>query len=127
MDTIKSKPATFARNMQSIDSSSSGIVKKTLFGIQRNMSVPNANEGNIPGLIKKHSTGVGRGTPPPVPPNKPIIPPKKDLTSLMKKTPMAENTISTVEKEEQKDSLVKTNISLNDIPTIDKQDETVNN
>ncbi|VVC34782.1 Hypothetical protein CINCED_3A015055 [Cinara cedri] len=127
MDTVKNKPVAYGRNMQSIDSSSSGIVKKTLFGIQRNMSVPNTNEGNFPGLIKKHSTAVGRGTPPPVPPNKPIIPPKKDLVSFMKKTSIAENTISTAEKQEQKDSLLKNNISSNDTPTIDKQEELVNN
>lgn len=94
-----------------------GSVIKKSFGIQRNMSVPNPTENNFSGLIKKQSTIVGRGTPPPVPPNKPVIPKKKDLLSFIKKTPVAENTVST----EQKDSLVHNNFLSSDIDnTIDK-------
>lgn len=126
MDTIKNNPLVLSRNMHSVDSSSSGIVKNKLFGMTRNMSVQNTNEVYFSALHKKNST-TGRGTPPPVPPNKPIIPPKKDLISLMKKASIAENTISIAEKEEQKGSLLKNNSSSNDIPTIDKQEEIVNN
>lgn len=112
---------------QSVDSGSSGTFKKSLFGIQRNMSVPNAAESNVSGLIKKQSA-IGRGAPPPVPPNKPIIPPKKDLISFIKKTPVAaENTTPTIDKE-QKDSALRHNSFLsNDITATDKQEEMVNN
>jgi len=112
--------------MQS-DSGSTSTVKKSLFGIQRNMSVPNATESNIPGLIKKQITTVGRGTPPPVPPNKPIIPPKKDLISFIKKTSIADNAASTADKD-QKDSQLRHNSFLpNEIAPVDKPDEMVKN
>lgn len=128
IDTIKKHPVAFGRSMQqSVDTGSSSVVKKSLFGITRNMSVPNASEGNIPGPIKKQPPIVGRGTPPPVPPNKPIIPPKKDLISLIKKTSAAENAASSPDKD-QKDSLIRHNNFLsNDIPAVDKQEELVNN
>lgn len=107
--------------MQSVDSGSSSGIKKSLFGIQRNMSVPNATESNLPGLIKKQPTLVGRGTPPPVPPNKPIIPPKKDLISFIKKTTV-ENAASAVDKL-QKESLLRHNSFIpNDISVDDKQE-----
>lgn len=123
LDTIKKHPIAFGRNMQSVDTGSSSAVKKSLFGIQRNMSVPNATDSNIPGLIKKQQAIMGRGTPPPVPPNKPIIPPKKDLISFMKKTPATDNTVTTTEKE-TKDSLLRHNSFLaNDIASVDKQQE----
>ncbi|XP_060857721.1 CTTNBP2 N-terminal-like protein [Metopolophium dirhodum] len=126
LDTIKKHPISFGRSMQS-DSGSTSTVKKSLFGIQRNMSVPNATESNIPGLIKKQITTVGRGTPPPVPPNKPIIPPKKDLISFIKKTSIADNAASTADKD-QKDSQLRHNSFLpNEIAPVDKPDEMVKN
>lgn len=70
---------------------------KKNFGIQQNISGPNSTENNFSEFIKKH-TVVGRGIPPPVPPNKPVIPPKKDLLSFIKKTPVSENTVSTTEQ-----------------------------
>jgi len=79
--------------MQFEDSASSSGIKKALFGIQRNMSVPSTAESNLPSLIKKQSA-ANRGTPPPVPPNKPNIPPKKDIISFIKKTSILENTTS---------------------------------
>lgn len=138
LDTIKKHPIAYGRNMQSIDSGSSSGVKKALFGIQRNMSVPNVAETNIPGLIKKQSTLVCRGTPPPVPPNKPVIPPKKDLISFIKKTTVVDNASSVAAAataataaaadKEQKDSLLKQNNFLSkDIATVDKQEEVVEN
>lgn len=128
IDTIKKHPVAFGRSMQqSVDSGSSSVIKKPLFGISRNMSVPSASEGNFPGPIKKQPVIVGRGTPPPVPPNKPIIPPKKDLISFMKKTSVTENSASSPDKE-QKDTLLRHNNFLpNDIPAVDKQEELVNN
>lgn len=126
LDTIKKHPISFGRSMQS-DSGSTSTVKKSLFGIQRNMSVPNTTESNIPGLIKKQITTVGRGTPPPVPPNKPIIPPKKDLISFIKKSSIADNAASTADKD-QKDSQLRHNSFLpNEIAPVDKPDEMVKN
>lgn len=112
---------------QSIDSGSTSAIKKSLFGIQRNMSVPNATESNLPGLMKKPTANVGRGTPPPVPPNKPVIQPKKDFNvSLIKKSMVAENSASP--DKEQKDALLRHNNFLpKDISTVDKQEEVVNN
>lgn len=131
LDTIKKHPIAFGRNMQSVDCGSSSSVKKSLFGIQRNMSVPNVIESNIPGLIKKQSTLVCRGTPPPVPPNKPIIPPKKDVISFIKKTSVADNTTAVTAvaaDKEQKDSLLRNNnFPPNDIAAVDKQEEIVKN
>jgi len=128
LDTIKKHPISFGRSIQS-ESGSTSIVKKSLFGIQRNMSVPNATESNIPGLIKKQITTVGgRGTPPPVPPNKPIIPPKKDLISFIKKTSVADNTASTVDKDQKKDSQLRHNNFLSsDVAPVEKSDEMVKN
>lgn len=108
--------------MQSVDSGSSSGIKKALFGIQRNMSVPNATETNLPGLIKKQPTLVGRGTPPPVPPNKPIIPPKKDLISFIKKSTVTENAASTVDKLQKESLLRHNNFISNDISVEDKQE-----
>lgn len=126
LDTIKKHPISFGRSVQS-ESGTTSTVKKSLFGIQRNMSVPNATETNIPGLIKKQITTVGRGTPPPVPPNKPIIPPKKDLISFIKKTSVADNIASTADKD-QKDSQLRHNSILpNEIAPVDKPDEVVKN
>ncbi|CAH1732609.1 CTTNBP2 N-terminal-like protein [Aphis gossypii] len=125
LDTIKKHPISFGRSMQS-ESGSTSTVKKSLFGIQRNMSVPNTAESNIPGLIKKQISSVGRGTPPPVPPNKPIIPPKKDLISFIKKTPVADSAASTSTAE--KDSQLRHNNLLpNEIVSVDKSDEEVKN
>ncbi|XP_026820962.1 uncharacterized protein CG10915 [Rhopalosiphum maidis] len=126
LDTIKKHPISFGRSMQS-ESGSTSTVKKSLFGIQRNMSVPNTAESNIPGLIKKQITTVGRGTPPPVPPNKPIIPPKKDLISLIKKTSVADNTASTAEKDQKDSQLRHNNLLPNEIVSVDKPDEMVKN
>ncbi|KAL4135857.1 hypothetical protein QTP88_007444 [Uroleucon formosanum] len=126
LDTIKKHPISFGRSMQS-DSGSTNTVKKSLFGIQRNMSVPSVTESNIPGLIKKQITTLGRGTPPPVPPNKPIIPPKKDLISFIKKTSIVDNSASTADKD-QKDSQLRHNSFLsNEIAPVDKPDEMVKN
>lgn len=128
LDTIKKHPITFGRSQQSIDSGPSSIVKKSLFGIQRNMSVPNATESNLPGLIKKQQAAIARGTPPPVPPNKPVIAPKKDLTSFIKKPSIPDNAISSAEKDQKVDSVHKHNSFLtNDIATSDKQEELVKN
>jgi len=93
LDTIKKQP--LGRTIQIDDSiSSSGIKKATTFGTQWNMSTPNAAESsNPPGLTKKQ-LAVSRGTPPPVPPNKPNIPPKKDIMSFIKKTSVVENASS---------------------------------
>lgn len=88
------------------------------------MSVPNATETNIPGLIKKQISSVGRGTPPPVPPNKPIIPPKKDLISFMKKASVADNAVSTADKDSQ---LRHNSFVSNEITPVDKSDEVVKN
>ncbi|KAL5238142.1 hypothetical protein ACI65C_005552 [Semiaphis heraclei] len=126
LDTIKKQPISFGHRMQS-ESGPTSAVKKSLFGIQRNMSVPNATESNIPGLIKKQITTVGRGTPPPVPPNKPIIPPKKDIISFIKKTSVADNAASSAEKD-QKDSQLRHNSFLsNEITPVDKPDDMVKN
>ncbi|XP_060844504.1 CTTNBP2 N-terminal-like protein [Rhopalosiphum padi] len=126
LDTIKKHPISFGRSIQS-ESGSTSTVKKSLFGIQRNMSVPNTAESNIPGLIKKQITTVGRGTPPPVPPNKPIIPPKKDLISFIKKTSVADNTASTAEKDQKDSQLRHNNLLPNEIVSVDKPDEMVKN
>jgi len=126
LDTIKKQPISFGRSMQS-ESGSTSTVKKSLFGIQRNMSVPNTTESNIPGLIKKQITTVGRGTPPPVPPNKPIIPPKKDLISFIKKTSIADNTASTTEKDQKDSQLRHNNLLPNEVVSVDKPDEMVKN
>jgi len=126
LDTIKKQPISFGRSMQS-ESGSTSTVKKSLFGIQRNMSVPNTAESNIPGLIKKQITTVGRGTPPPVPPNKPIIPPKKDLISFIKKTSIADNTASTTEKDQKDSQLRHNNLLPNEVVSVDKPDEMVKN
>jgi len=114
--------------MQS-ESGQTSTVKKSLFGIQRNMSVPNTAESNIPGLIKKQISSVGRGTPPPVPPNKPIIPPKKDLISFIKKTPVADNaaSTSTAEKDQKDSQLRHNNLLPNEIVSVDKSDEELKN
>lgn len=127
LDTIKKHPVAFGRSMQSVDSGSTSAIKKSLFGIKRNMSVPNAAESILTGLIKKQSVTIGRGAPPPVPPNKPVIPPKKDLISLIKKPSVAENAAPAIDKE-QKDTLLRHNNCLsNDITVVDKQEEMANN
>jgi hypothetical protein len=134
LDTIKKHPIAFVRSMQSTECSSSSGIKKALFGIQRNMSVPNVAESNVPGLIKKQSTlsSSCRGTPPPVPPNKPIIPPKKNLVNFIKQISVTDNAVATTAAatadKEQKDSLLRHNNYLsNDIAAVDKQEETVEN
>jgi len=83
------------RAVQIDDSILSGGVKKaTTFGTQWNVSAPNtAESSNLPGLTKKQ-LAMSRGTPPPVPPNKPNIPPKKDIMSFIKKTSVVENASS---------------------------------
>lgn len=129
VDTIKKHPTAFGRNIQLVDSGSSSGVKKALFGIQRNMSVPNVTESNVPGLIKKQSTLLCRGTPPPVPPNKPIIPPKKNLVNLIKQISVSDNAVvaATADKEQKDSQLRHNNFLSNDIPAVDKQEETIEN
>lgn len=121
LETIKKQPMAFSRNQQPVDSSSSSVVKKSLFGIQRNVaSVPNAAESNVPVLIKKQQTI--RGTPPPVPPNKPVIPPKKDLLSFIKKPSFVENAVPIPDKEQKNLVLRPNNFTTNNIITSDKPD-----
>ncbi|XP_050439573.1 CTTNBP2 N-terminal-like protein [Adelges cooleyi] len=126
LGTIKKQPIAFGRSMQSLDASpSNSNIKKSLLGTQRNMSVPNVLSENV---VKKQQTTLNRGAPPPVPPNKPVIPPKKDL-SMIKKPQSADN-ITVVNDKEQKDSALRhtnsTPINSRETST-EKQEETVNN
>lgn len=90
LDTIKKQPPSCTTQIE--ESSSSSGIKKALFDLQRNTSVPpNTGEiSNLPGLIKKQHN-LSRGTPPPIPPNKPNIAPKKDIVSFIKKNSIIEN------------------------------------
>lgn len=92
------------------------------------MSVPSTTEGNLShGLVKKPSAAISRGTPPPVPPNKPIIPPKKDLMSFMKKSSIAENAASITDKEQKGPVLQNNSFLSSDIAASEKVEESVKN
>ncbi|XP_050529800.1 CTTNBP2 N-terminal-like protein [Daktulosphaira vitifoliae] len=77
----------FARSTQSMDvvgtPPTSTAIKKLPFALQRNVSVPNVLVSDTAGK-KPLQAALGRGTPPPVPPNKPAVPPKRDLGSIKK-------------------------------------------
>jgi len=125
LETIKKQPIAFGQSQQSVDSGPSCVVKKSLFGIQRNVSVPSATESNVPGLVKKQQTA--RGTPPPVPPNKPVIPPKKDLMSFIKKPSVVENAVPIADKEQKNLLLRHNNFATNEIITSDQTEELMKN